>query len=159
MWLKLVKAAPAFVAAVRTRPVLLDVLWLGDDPVPEDQALLGAVDPAGDLLEERLGFGGAGAAEDLVLAEFWTPARTWLAPAVGIGAEPLPYELTYGAAWCQPVPEVVRIADGLSRELAAFGPTPAPEDREWAYLTVGRPVAAFYGTAADEGKAVIGGCV
>jgi hypothetical protein len=161
MWLNLVKAAPAFLTAVRNRPVLLDRLWLAQDPdegfTADDLALLGTVDPTGDLLEERLGFGGAGDADDLVLAEFWTPPGTWLGSAVGIGADRLPYELSYGAAWYHAGPEVVRIAGGLSRELAGFGPAPGPEAREWAYLTIGRSVAAFYGRAADEGKAVIGG--
>jgi hypothetical protein len=144
MWLKLIPVDPSFVAEVEACPDLLDRLWFEDDP-------------GDDVLEERLGFGGAGDADDLALAEFWTPEQTWLAPAVGIGAGRLPYECTYGLAWFHPAPDVTRIAGGLSNEVASFPQAPGPDDRERPYVDIARSVAAFYGRAADERKAVIGG--
>ena len=170
MWLKLVKAHPPFLAAVRVRPDLLDRLWYDDDPAdeagPDDvrlpaasdgRALLAAVDPANDLLEKRLGLGGSGDVDDIVLAEFWTPDQTWLAPAVGIGADRLPHEFTYGPAWFHHPPEVARIADGLSAEIASAALNPGADDPEWSYVEIARSLATFYGTAATERKAIIGG--
>ena len=143
MSLCLAKVPAALAERIEADPELVDQLWPGDDePAIEPDADIAAIDQDRDtFFEDYL---------DLRRDIDSEPARyPWMLRAVeGTGAE-IEYDFGYGNGFKVTAREAAEIADGLAQE---GWWSPGQE-----VTLVSHAIAAFYRSAADEGRTVIGG--
>jgi hypothetical protein len=161
MWYCLAKITPDSLAAMWTQPELVGGLFFDDcPPVPGDFDK--KADTQGDdwlMLSE---VAEAYAAVRGTPAEFCSQA-TWLSKAVnGAGGEELDFAFTYGSAWALTPDRVAEVAQGLKAETAALQAAAADtaeeeDDPTPFYFTLVRAIAEFYGAAAEQGRAIVGG--
>jgi hypothetical protein len=146
MWLSLARISPGVFETLGSRHELIG-------PVLTDPDVLTALDPAaspadlvGYQLEVVIELAEAHAGGEP--GSFWTQG-TWLARAVGVGAEPFHSDGAHAPVW-HLIPSAVReVAQGLAIEAnAATG--------AGSYAALLRAFAAFYATAAGEGRTVLG---
>jgi acetyltransferase-like isoleucine patch superfamily enzyme len=144
MSLCLAKVPPALGERIAADPALLDQLWPvadDDESAAAPDAQIAAIDHDRDtLFEDYLGISHEIDEE---------PARyPWMRRALeGTGTE-IGYDLGYGNGFRVTAQEAARIADGLARE-GWWSP-----GQEVALIS--HAIAAFYRSAADEGRTVIG---
>jgi hypothetical protein len=138
MTLYLAKVPPDLAARVAAEPDLLDQVWREVDVVDQEVAALQDDDT---LMEDYLDLG------RLVNEQ---PGRyPCLEKALhGTGTE-IAYEFGYGAGFLVAAQEVAGIAAGLAEDV---GWRPGDE-----VVTIADAIAAFYLSASDHGRAVIGG--
>jgi len=138
MNLYLVKMPPDLAARVAAEPDLLNQVWREDDVVDQQVAGLREDDT---LMEDYL---------DLGRMVNEQPGRfPWLEKALhGTGTE-VGFEFGYGAGFLVAPPDAAGIAAGLTEEV---GWRPGDE-----VVTIADAIAAFYSSAAEQDRAVIGG--
>ncbi|GAA2687981.1 hypothetical protein Apa02nite_035430 [Actinoplanes palleronii] len=141
MNLCLAKVLPALAERIKADPDLLDQLWEESDE-PEPDAEIAAIDRDHDtFLEDYL----------YVSREVdKEPARyPWMRRALsGTGTE-IEYDFGYDNGFLVTAQEAAEIADGLALE--------GWWSQGQAVTLIPHAIAAFYRSAADEGRAVIGG--
>jgi hypothetical protein len=138
MTLYLVKVPPDLAARVAVQPDLLNQVWREEDLVDQQVAALQDDDT---LMEDYL---------DLGRMVNGRPGRyPWLEKALhGTGTE-IAFVFGYGAAFLVAAHEVAGIAAGLADDV---GWRPGDE-----VVTIVDAIAAFYVSASDQGRVVIGG--
>lgn len=141
MSLCLAKVPPALAERIEADPALLDQLWPEydeDEPATEPDAEIAAIDHDRDtFFEDYLGI-------RREIARY-----PWMRRALeGIGAE-IAYDFGYGNGFKVVALEAAKIADGLALE---GWWRPGQE-----VTLVSHAIAAFYRSAAAEGRTVIGG--
>jgi hypothetical protein len=138
MTLYLVKLPPDLAARVAAEPDVLNQVWRDDDVVDHQVAALQDDDT---LMEDYL---------DLGRMVNEQPGRyPWLEKALhGTGTE-IAFQFGYGAGFLVAPQESAGIAAGLAGEV---GWRPGQE-----VVTIADAIAAFYSSAAENGRVVIGG--
>lgn len=145
MSLCLAKVPPALAERIEADPNLLDQLWPEyeeDEPAGEPDAEIAAIDRDRDtLFEDYL---------HLRREIDKEPDRyPWMRRALeGTGTE-LDYDFGYGNGFKVTAQEAAEIADGLASE----GWSRPGQQATW----VSQVIAAFYRSAADEGRIIVGG--
>jgi hypothetical protein len=138
MTLYLVKVPPDLAARVAAEPDLLNQVWREDDVVDQQVAALREDDT---LMEDYLDLGR--------MVNEQPGHYPWLEKALhGTGTE-IAFEFGYGAGFVIAPQEAAGIAAGLAEDA---GWRPGDE-----VVTIADAIAAFYLSAAENGRVVIGG--
>jgi hypothetical protein len=150
MSFNLAKLDPVSLAAVLEDPELLEDVFLGERP-----KLPGAFKVKADLYSED--WRGMKEVSDACAR---LGARPGLMDAVdGAGGRTLDVDLTYGAAWVLTAELVAAMAERLTAEREALRATQLTDDEDprlvYGYLL--DEMIQFYGAAAQQGRAVVGG--
>jgi hypothetical protein len=146
MTICLVKVPPALAERIQADPELLNQIWPAADEEEDEPAALDAeiasIDEEDDtVFEDYLGLGRDVQKE---------PGRyPWMERALHGGGTEIDYDFGWGNGFTVTAEEAAEIADGLAAE---GWWSPGQE-----VTLIAHAVAAFYRTAADQGRTVIGG--